>query len=70
MQSKRPGPVLIVSQLNNKTDIKINYKNPYTPYETLGHVKAHDRGDLSQKAILPDNAECYAIKALTSSLTH
>eukprot|EP00957_Ditylum_brightwellii_P202615 15330938-Ditylum_brightwellii.AAC.1 len=52
MQSARLGPVLVVNQLNNKTDTEIKYKNSYTPHVTLGHLKAPDGGNLSQKALL------------------
>eukprot|EP00957_Ditylum_brightwellii_P164085 12493658-Ditylum_brightwellii.AAC.1 len=40
MQSTWSGPPLVVKQLNNKTDTKIQHKNPYSPHATLGHIKA------------------------------
>eukprot|EP00957_Ditylum_brightwellii_P092162 7016431-Ditylum_brightwellii.AAC.1 len=70
MQSTWPGPALVVNQSNNKTDTEIQYKNPYTPHATLGHLKALGGGNLSQEALLTMKSERYAVKASTSSLIH
>ena len=70
MQSTRPGPPLIVKQLNNKTNTEIQYKNLYTPHATLGHHKALGGRNVSQKISLQRKLERYAIKASPSSLTH
>eukprot|EP00957_Ditylum_brightwellii_P187092 14248946-Ditylum_brightwellii.AAC.1 len=45
MKSTRPGPPLIIKQLNNKTNTEIQYKNPYTPHAMLGHQKAPGGGN-------------------------
>eukprot|EP00957_Ditylum_brightwellii_P020088 1515644-Ditylum_brightwellii.AAC.1 len=70
MQSTRPDPALVVKQSNNKTDTEIQYKNPYTPHATLGHLKAPGGGNVSQKAMLKSKSEGYAIESSTSSLTY
>eukprot|EP00957_Ditylum_brightwellii_P132990 10140314-Ditylum_brightwellii.AAC.1 len=70
MVSKRLSPALVVTQSNSQTEIEIKYKNPYTPHAILGHLKAPDRGNNSQKNKLTDKAGIYAIKASSSSLNH
>eukprot|EP00957_Ditylum_brightwellii_P147202 11208625-Ditylum_brightwellii.AAC.1 len=45
MQSTMSGPGLVVKHSNNKTDTKIQYKHPYTPHATLGHLKAPGGGN-------------------------
>eukprot|EP00957_Ditylum_brightwellii_P055737 4223304-Ditylum_brightwellii.AAC.1 len=70
MQSTRPGPPLIVNQLDNKTNTEIQYKNLYIPYAMLGHQKALGGGNLNQKISLQRKLERFAIKASTNSLTH
>eukprot|EP00957_Ditylum_brightwellii_P116589 8893347-Ditylum_brightwellii.AAC.1 len=62
MQSTRPGPVLVIKQLNNKIDTEIQYKNPYTPHTTLGHLKAPGAGNVSQKALLKVNLRDMRLK--------
>eukprot|EP00957_Ditylum_brightwellii_P006625 502949-Ditylum_brightwellii.AAC.1 len=62
MQAVRPGPALVVNQSNNKTDTEIQYKNPYTPHATLGHLKALGGGNLSEKALLKENLRDMQLK--------
>eukprot|EP00957_Ditylum_brightwellii_P110206 8406075-Ditylum_brightwellii.AAC.1 len=40
MISHCPGPPLTVKQSNTDKNVEIKYKNSFTPYKTLGHLKA------------------------------
>ena len=46
------------------------YKNLYIPHKILGHFKAPGGKGIKQFEVLKTTAHCYAIKAMTSNLTH
>eukprot|EP00957_Ditylum_brightwellii_P113638 8663986-Ditylum_brightwellii.AAC.1 len=70
MALKQQGPILQVRQAENDIQTEIEYKIPYTPHKTLGHFKVPDSNGAMQLNVLKCLAHEYAIKVMTSALTH
>eukprot|EP00957_Ditylum_brightwellii_P083805 6370186-Ditylum_brightwellii.AAC.1 len=70
MATNQQGQKLQIQQPDTNTTVEIKYKTPYTPHMTLGHYKAPDGGSFTQKQILKEIATRYAVRVMTSALTH
>eukprot|EP00957_Ditylum_brightwellii_P176300 13424268-Ditylum_brightwellii.AAC.1 len=70
MATNQQGETLQIQQPDTNTSVEIKYKTPYTPHKTLGHYKAPGGVGFTQKQILKKIATRYAVRVMTSALTH
>eukprot|EP00957_Ditylum_brightwellii_P162531 12376750-Ditylum_brightwellii.AAC.1 len=70
MATNQQGQKLTIRQPDTNTSVEIKYKYPYTPHKTLGHYKAPGGWGLTQKQILKKIATRYAVRVMSSALTH